>query len=92
MKTSIIKKTAGLALASALLLGLCSGPVSAASSPTAPQPIVAAATNATDKTPRQLNVHMGDDPSTQVNVTYTTCLLYTSAKWMEVVANDFETF
>ena len=38
-----------------------------------PQPIVAAPlADATDKTPRQLNVHFGDDASTSVNVTYTT--------------------
>ena len=69
-----MKKAISLAAASVLLMSAFTTSMAyAAPAASEPVPIVAAAAEgATDKTPRQLNVHMGDDPSTQVNVTYTT--------------------
>ena len=74
MKMKSMKKAISLAAASVLLMGAFTTSMAYAAPATRePVPIVAAAAEgATDKTPRQLNVHMGDDPSTQVNVTYTT--------------------
>ncbi len=68
-----MKKKFAAVLAAAIALGS----LTAAAAEYEPQdnltPIIAAAQpGVTDKTPSQLNVHMGDDPSTSVNVTYTT--------------------
>lgn len=69
-----VKQTVCVTLAAfAVLSSFGVNAVSGQDAGKAPVPILAAAAaDATDKTPRQLNVHFGDDASTSVNVTYTT--------------------
>ncbi len=68
------KKTVSMLMAGILTLSAMSVSASAASLGQSDlTPIVAAEQpGVTDKTPRQLNIHMGDDASTSVNITYTT--------------------
>ncbi len=75
MKNKYVKKVGVMALAMTLFMGVAADASAATvSSNSAEAQVQTAAQSVVDeaKTPKQLNVHVGNDASSQVNVTYTT--------------------
>ena len=69
---SVLKRAGALALTLTLLVSGSAQAQAAEEAPLEPQAAAVSSVIDGDKAPRQLNVHVGDDAATQVNVTYTT--------------------